>query len=121
MFGNFEGLNGLDFLWYGHNSVTSDAITQIVKFVGAKAWFAGIEFEPSLLEAGEHLFEDSNMFCPRDFCNMQIFIDVNTYCVQTNEELRHILLEDFGTVAHTHGESLILVLAPLGEDFANFF
>ena len=32
-----EGLNGLDFLWYGHNSVKRDVITQIVKFVGAKA------------------------------------------------------------------------------------
>ena len=36
-FWNCEGLNGLDFLWYGHNSVKSDMITQIVKFVGTKA------------------------------------------------------------------------------------
>ena len=36
-FWNCEGLNGLDFLWYGHNPVTSDVITQIFKFVGTKA------------------------------------------------------------------------------------
>ena len=36
-FWNCEGLNGLNFLWYGHNSVTSDVITKIVKLVGAKA------------------------------------------------------------------------------------
>ena len=36
-FWDSEGLNGLAFLWYGHNHVTSDVITQIVKFVGAKA------------------------------------------------------------------------------------
>ena len=36
-FWNCEVLNGLDFLWYCHNPVTSDVITQIVKFVGAKA------------------------------------------------------------------------------------
>ena len=76
-----ELLYGLNFLWYGHNSVTSDMITQIVKFVGAKAWFAGIDLDPSLLEAGEHLFEDSNMFCLRAFCNMQKVIDVYKHCV----------------------------------------
>ena len=32
-----EGLNGLDFLWYVHNPVTSDVITQIVIFVGKKS------------------------------------------------------------------------------------
>ena len=53
-----EGLNGLDFIWYGHNSVTSDVITQMVKFVGAKARFAGVDLEPILLEAGEHIFKD---------------------------------------------------------------
>ena len=36
-FWDCKGSNGLDFLWYGHNPVTSDVITQIVKFVGAKA------------------------------------------------------------------------------------
>ena len=36
IFCNCEGLNGLYFLWYGNNSVTSDVITQIFKFVGAK-------------------------------------------------------------------------------------
>ena len=78
---NYEGLNCLGFLWYGHNSVTSDVITQIVKFVGAKARFAGVDLDPSLLEAGGHLFEDRNMFCPRDLCNIQKVIDVNTHCV----------------------------------------
>ena len=37
VFWNCEGLNGLDFLWYRHNPVTSDVITQIVKFMSAKA------------------------------------------------------------------------------------
>ena len=37
VFWDCEGLNGLYFLWYGHKPVTSDVITQIVKFVGAKA------------------------------------------------------------------------------------
>ena len=32
-----EGLNGLDFLWCGHNTVTSDVITQVFKFVGSEA------------------------------------------------------------------------------------
>ena len=36
IFWDYEGLNGLDFLWYGHNTVTSDVITQVLKFVGAK-------------------------------------------------------------------------------------
>ena len=36
-FWNFESLNGLDFLWYGHNPVTSYVITQIVKLVDAEA------------------------------------------------------------------------------------
>ena len=35
-FWNYEGLNSLNFLWYGHNPVTSDVITQVVKFVGSK-------------------------------------------------------------------------------------
>ena len=74
-------MNGLDFIWYGHNSVTSDVITQIVKFVGAKSIFAGVDLEPSLLEAGEHLFGYSKMFCPRAFCNMQKFINLDTDCV----------------------------------------
>ena len=59
----------------------SDIITQIVKILGAKAWFAGVELEPSLLEAGEHLFEDRKIFCPRAFCNIQKVIDVNTHCL----------------------------------------
>ena len=80
-FWNCEGLNCLDFLWYGHNSVASDVITQIFKFVGAKAIFSGVDLETSLLDAGEHLFKDRNMFCPRAFCNMQKFISVNTHCV----------------------------------------
>ena len=79
-FWNCEDLNGLDFLWYGHYYGTSDVITQIVKFVGAKALFSGVELEPSLLEAGEHLFEESNMFCPRAFCNMKKVVNVNTHC-----------------------------------------
>ena len=29
-----------------------------VKFMCAEARFAGVDFEPSLLEAGEHLFKD---------------------------------------------------------------
>ena len=66
-FWNFEGLNGLDFLWYGHNPVTSDVITQIVKFVGAKELFADIDLEPSVLEEDENLFEDSKMLCKKDF------------------------------------------------------
>ena len=87
----------------------------------AEARFAGVDFEPRLLEEGEHLFEDRNMFCPRDFFNMQKVIDVNTHCVYTDEEFRHLLLEDVRTVAQTHGESLILVLSPLGDDYAKFF
>ena len=35
----------------------------------------------SLLEAGEHLFKDRYIFCPRSFCYMQKVINVNTYCV----------------------------------------
>ena len=61
------------------------------------------------------------MFCPRASCNMQKFIDVNMHCVETDKELGHLLLEDVGTVAHNHGESLILVLAPLGDNYAEFF
>ena len=80
-FCNCEGLNCLDFFWYRHNSITSDVITQIVKFVGAKARFAGVDLEPSLLEAGEHIFGDRKIFCPRAFCNMQKVIDVNTHYV----------------------------------------
>ena len=76
-----EGLNGLDFLRYGHNPFTSDVITQILKFVGVEAFFSGVDLEPSLLEAVEHLFENNKMFCPRAFCNMQNGIDINTYCV----------------------------------------
>ena len=59
----------------------SDAITQIVKFVGAKTLFSGVDLEPSLLEAGEHLFEDIKMFYPGAFFNTQKVIDVNTHCV----------------------------------------
>ena len=55
-FWNYEGLNCLDFLWYGHNPLTSGVITSIVEFVCAEARFAGVDLEPSLLEAGEHLF-----------------------------------------------------------------
>ena len=85
-FWNCEGLNCLDFLWYGHNSVTSDMITQIVNFVVAKSRFAGVGLEPILMEAGEHLFDGRKMLCPRAFCNMQKFIDANTHCVYTDEE-----------------------------------
>ena len=76
VFWNCEGLNCLDFLWYGHNSVTSDVINQIDKFVGAKERFAGVDLETSLLEVGEHLFEDSKMFFPRSFFNMQTIASV---------------------------------------------
>ena len=84
MFCEFLGLRGLEWpqlslVWA--NPVTSDLITQIVKFVGAKALFSGVDLEPSLLEAGGNLFKDSKMFCPRAFCNMQKVIDVNTYYV----------------------------------------
>ena len=96
-------------------------ITQIVKFVGAKAGFAGVDLELSLLEAGEHLFKDSNMCCPRAFCNMQKVINLNMHCVYTDKEFRHLFLEDVGIVAQTYGESLILVLSPLGENCAKFF
>ena len=70
-FWDCEGLNSLYFLWYMNNPVTSDVITQIVKFVGAKALFAGVDLDTSLLEAGEHIFEDSKMFFQISFCNMQ--------------------------------------------------
>ena len=70
-FWNCEGLNCLDFIWYGHKPITSDVITQIVKFVGTEGRFSGVDFEPSLLEAGEHIFEDRKMFCTRAFCYMQ--------------------------------------------------
>ena len=73
------------------------------------------------MEASGHLFEDSKMFCPITFCNMQKVIDVNMYCVEIDKEFRHLFLEDVGTVSQTHGESLILVLAPLGDDGAQFF
>ena len=77
-----EGFNGLDFFfWYGHNTVTSDVITQVLKFVGSKAWLAGVDLDPILLEAGKYLFKDSNMFYPRAFCDMQKVIDVNMYGV----------------------------------------
>ena len=36
---------------------------------------------------------------------MQKVIDVNMHCVYTNEEFRHLLLEDVGTVAQTHWKS----------------
>ena len=49
--------------------------------MGAKARFAGVDLEPIVIEVSEHLFEDSRMFCPRAFCNMQKVIDVNTHCV----------------------------------------
>ena len=49
--------------------------------MGAKALFYGVELEPSLLEAGEHLFEDIKMLSTGAFCNMQKVIDVNTYGV----------------------------------------
>ena len=81
----------------------SDVITKIIKILGAKSWFAGVDLEPSLLEAGEHLFKDSKIFCTRAFCNMQKFINVNTHYVYTDEELGHLFLEDVGTVAQTHG------------------
>ena len=74
-------MNGLNFIWYGHNTVTSDVITPIVKVVGAKACFSGVDLEPSLLEVGEHLFEDSKMLCPIAFCYMPKVIDVKMYCV----------------------------------------
>ena len=57
-------LNSLDFIWYGNNPVTSDVITKIVKFVGAKALFAVADLKTRLLEAGEHILEDSKMFFP---------------------------------------------------------
>ena len=37
IFWDCNGLNGLDFIWYEHNPVTSEVITKLVKFVGAKA------------------------------------------------------------------------------------
>ena len=80
-FWDCEGLNGLDFLWYGHNPVKSDVITQIFKKFGVKSLFSGVDFDPSLLEAGEHIFEDSKAFCPRSFCNIQKVVDVKTHCV----------------------------------------
>ena len=55
IFWNYEVLNVLHFLWYGHNPVTSDMITQIVKFVGAKALFSSVDLDPRILEAGEHV------------------------------------------------------------------
>ena len=76
-----EGLNVLDFLWYGNNTVKSEGITQVLKFVGAEAWISGVDLEPSLLELGKHLFEDSNMFYPRYFCDTQKVINVDTYGV----------------------------------------
>ena len=87
----------------------------------AKARFSGVDIEPSLLEVGEHLFEDSNMLCPRAFCNMKKAIDVNMQFVYTDEEFRHLLLEDVGTVAQPHWNSLILVHVPLGDNCAKFF
>ena len=52
----FEGLNNLDCLWCGHNTVTSDRVTQLLNFMVTKALFFGVDLEPSLLEAGKHIF-----------------------------------------------------------------
>ena len=76
-----KGLNGLDFIWYGHNTVTSDVITQVLNFVGSKAWLAGVDLDTRLMESGKHLFEDIKIFCPRALLKMQKFIDVNMYSV----------------------------------------
>ena len=118
---DLEGLNGLEFPWYGHNTVTSDVITQAFKFVGSEVLFSGFGLDPILMEAGGHLFEDSKMFCPRAFCDIQKVININTYGVSTDEDFRHLFLEDFRTVSQTHRELLILSLAPLGEYGAQLF
>ena len=36
-------------------------------------------------------------------------------------EFSHLFLEDVGTVAQTHGGSLIILLDPLGDDYAELF
>ena len=114
-------MNGLDFIFYGHNTFTSDVITQVFKFVGTKSLFADVDLELILQEAGENIFNDRKMFYPREFCDTQKVIEVNTYGVQTNEKVLHLFLEDFWTVAQTHEELLVLVLASLGDYAAQFF
>ena len=74
-----EVLNGLSFFLYGHNTVTSDVITQLFKSVGTKALLSDFDLEPSLLESGKHLFGDSNIFCSRAFCDMKKIIDIHMY------------------------------------------
>ena len=70
-FWDCKGLNGLEIIWYLHNPVMSDMITQMVNFVGAKALFSGIALEAILLEAGEHIFNDSRTSpIGKDFAQM---------------------------------------------------
>ena len=38
-----KGLNGLHFLLYGHNTVSSDMVNQVFKFVGAEALFLALK------------------------------------------------------------------------------
>ena len=47
--------------WTEHISILKEMFTHLQKAglkVNAKARFSGVDFEPSLLEAGEHLFKD---------------------------------------------------------------
>ena len=56
-------------------------IPKKVKLMCAEARFAGVDFEPRLLEAGEHLFKASNMLYTRAFCNIQKVVNVNAHNV----------------------------------------
>ena len=49
--------------------------------MGAEAWLAGVDLEPSIMEVGKHIFKDSNIFFPRAFCDMQKVIYLDTYSV----------------------------------------
>ena len=80
-----ETLNCFDFFWYGNNTLTSDVITQVFKYVGNEAWLAGIDLETSLLEARKNLFKENKIFCSRSFCDMQKFFNLNAHGVWTDK------------------------------------
>ena len=80
-FWDCEGLNSLNFflVWaYPRHEWRDNSNSQICE---RQITIFGVDLEPILLEAVQHLFKDSKMFCLRAFYNMQKFINVNTHCV----------------------------------------